>query len=79
MTNKGWFPRFGKLRVKTGLSKGASGFWEAGRVFEEAREAPMLDLLDEVPVIAVLDGLHAAVAGGFDVFELVVDKEDVDG
>ena len=39
----------------------------------------MGQLLDEGLVGAVLDGLHAGVAGGFEVFEFVVDEEDVEG
>jgi len=39
----------------------------------------VVHLREEGRVGAVLDGLHAGVVGGFDVFELVVEEEDVEG
>jgi len=49
---------------------------ERGTV-EQLRQAALFHLLNKGMMVEVLDGLHPGLAGGFDIFKLVVEEEDV--
>src|ERR1700738_2419543 len=69
--------RKGDERYYTSPVSGIGGLIYGGSQGQQVGESPRVHFLLEGGVVEVLDSLHSGGEGGLDVFEAVVDEEDV--